>query len=99
VNWVNGKAQEEKAVKRTELLNYCIACFGSVITGGWVDSFLPCHRDELSGTKSVTLEDSRLQVPRVLLEAAIEAIRTLIHDPCAELVFNLDEVGILTFLD
>jgi hypothetical protein len=33
-------------------------------------------------------------VPRVFLEAAIERIRTDVHNSCAELVPNLDENGI-----
>jgi hypothetical protein len=44
----------------------------------------------LSETKS-SLENPRLEVPRVFLEAAIERIRTYIHNVCAELLFNLDE--------
>jgi hypothetical protein len=40
-----------------------------------------------------------LQVPRVFLEAVIEGIRSDGHNACAELVFNLDEIGISEWED
>jgi hypothetical protein len=33
-------------------------------------------------------------VPRIFLEAAIEGVRTHVQNACADLVFNLDEIGI-----
>jgi hypothetical protein len=51
------------------------------------------HRDEPFDSKSVPHEDSRLRVPHISLEAAIESIRTHIQDAFAELVLNLGEVG------
>jgi hypothetical protein len=38
-------------------------------------------------------------VPRVFVEAAIEGIRTYVHNICAYLVFNLDEIGIRDWED
>jgi hypothetical protein len=38
-------------------------------------------------------------VPRVFLEAAIEGIRTHAQNACADLVFNLDEIGISEWED
>jgi hypothetical protein len=49
--------------------------------------------------KTVPQEDSRLQVPRVFPETAIESLRTHIHDTCAELAFKLDEVGMSEWED
>jgi hypothetical protein len=59
---------------------------------GWVDSSLSRHVEEFFDAKSAPHEDTRLQVPWVLLEAAVERIRSHFHNPCAELVFTLDEV-------
>jgi hypothetical protein len=44
--------------------------------------------------KRVPQEGSRPQVPYILLEAAIDGIRSHIHGACAELVVNFVEVGI-----
>jgi hypothetical protein len=93
------KSYNNTAVIRTELLNYCIATFGTAVTREWVDSFLSCHAAELFETKSFPQENQRLEVPRVFLEAAIEGIRTHVQNACADLVFNLDEIGISEWED
>jgi hypothetical protein len=77
-----------------ELLHYCVKRFGRHITRGWVDSFVTRHAAELCETKSVPQENPRLDVPRVFLEAEIEAFREHVHHVWAELVFNFDEIGI-----
>jgi hypothetical protein len=51
VSWITEKAQEHKAVNRTELPNNCIAHFGSAITREWVDSFVSHYHDEVFETK------------------------------------------------
>jgi hypothetical protein len=60
----------------------------------WVDPFLRRHADRLFEAKSVPQENPRLDVPRAFLEAAIDGFRDHIHNACAELVFNLDKIGI-----
>jgi hypothetical protein len=76
------------------LLNECIERFGKSITRGWVNSFLIRHGDELFETKNVPHENLRLEVLRDFLEAAIETFLDHVHNVCAELIFNLDEIGI-----
>jgi hypothetical protein len=44
--------------------------------------------------KSSTQANQRLEVPRGLLEAAVEGMQIHAYNTCAELVFNLDEIGI-----
>jgi hypothetical protein len=94
VKWIAKGAHNNTAITRTELLNYCIATSGTAVTRGWVDSFLFRHGAELFETKSSPQENQRLEVPRVFLEAAIEGIRTHVQNACADLVFNLDKIGI-----
>jgi transposase len=43
VEWIAKKAHNNAAVTRTELLNYCIATYGTAVTRGLVDSFLSWH--------------------------------------------------------
>jgi hypothetical protein len=38
-------------------------------------------------------------VPRAFLEAAIDGFRDRVYNACAELVFNLDEIGISEWKD
>jgi transposase len=51
VEWIAKKAHNNTAVTRTELLNYCIATFGTAVTRGWVNSFLSRPAAELFETK------------------------------------------------
>jgi hypothetical protein len=88
VEWITNKASDNKAVNRMELLHDCVDRLGKHITRGWVDSFLTRHSAELFETKSVPQENPRLDVPRVFLEAVIEAFREPAHHACAELVFQ-----------
>jgi hypothetical protein len=94
VEWLAKKAANNTTVNRTELLNEYIERFGKSITRGWFDSFFIRHADKSFETKSVPQENPRLEMPRDFLEAAIEAFLDYVHNACAELVFNLDEIGI-----
>jgi hypothetical protein len=38
-------------------------------------------------------------VPRAFLEAAIDGFRDHVHNPCLELVFNFDKIGISEWKD
>jgi hypothetical protein len=99
VDWITAKAANNGAVNRTELLHECNKRFGRSITRGWVDSFLTRHAKQLFETKSVPQENPRLEVPRVFLQAGIDRLRDHIHQACAKLVFNLDEIGISEWED
>jgi hypothetical protein len=99
VEWIAKNAHHNAVVTRTESLNYCIATFGTAVTRAWVDSFLFRHAAELFETKSSPQENQRLEVPRVVLEAAIEDIQTHIQNAYADLVFNLNEIGISEWED
>jgi transposase len=99
VEWIAKKAHDNTAITQTELLNYCIATFGTAVTKGWVDSFLSRHAGELFETKRSPQENQRLDVPRVFLKAAIEGIRTHVQNVCVDLVFNLDKIRISEWED
>jgi hypothetical protein len=57
------------------------------------------HAHEIFETKSIPQENPRLEVPRVFLKAAIDEFRDHVHNACAELVFNLDEVNVSEWED
>jgi hypothetical protein len=57
----------------------------------------PRHR--IFEMKNFPQENQRLEVNRVFLGAAIEGIRTHVQNACAELVFNLDKIGISEWED
>lgn len=99
IDWITRKALNHVAVNKTELLHECNERFGRTITRGWVNSFVRRHSDKLFQTKSIPQENPRLQVPRVFLEAALEGFRDHVHGACAELLFNLDEIGISEWED
>jgi hypothetical protein len=99
VEWITKKAHNNTAVTQTELLNYCIATFGAAVTRRWVDSFMSRHAAELFETKSSSQEKRRLEASQVFLEAAIEGVQTHVQNACADLVFNLDQIGISEWED
>jgi hypothetical protein len=94
VEWLGNEAANHRAVNRTELLHECTERFEKSITRGWIDSLITRHARELFETKNVPQENPRLRVPRVFLEAVIDGFRDNVHNACAELVFNLDEIGV-----
>jgi hypothetical protein len=94
IDWITKNSQNHTAVNRTELLRYCGETFGAAVTPGWVDSFLSRHKLELSETISRPQENPRLKIPRSFLDTMIACLSEHRPCPCAELVFNLDEVDI-----
>jgi hypothetical protein len=82
------------AVNKTELLQECNNRVGKEITRGWVDSFVKSQADHLFETESTPQENPRLEVPQIVLEAAVQGLRVYVYNACTELAFNLDEIGI-----
>jgi hypothetical protein len=56
--------------------------------------FLFRHKLELSETISRPQGNPRLEIPRSFLDAMVACLSERLPRSCAELVFNLDEVGI-----
>jgi hypothetical protein len=99
VEWLVNKAANHRVVDRTELLHECAERFGKSITRGWVDSYITHRLQELFETKSIPQENPRPEVPRVFLEAAIDGFRDHVHNTCAELMFNLEEIAVSEWED
>jgi hypothetical protein len=57
----------------------------------------PCTR--AFETKSMAQENPRPEMLRVFFQAAIDGFRDHGHNACAELVFNLGEVGVSKWRD
>jgi hypothetical protein len=57
------------------------------------------HWDELTETKSISQEDTRLEVSRVFLNETICYLREHVQWMKAELIFNLDQVGVSEWQD
>jgi hypothetical protein len=64
-----------------------------------MDSFLLLDEDHLSNRKSTPQERTRLEVPRVFLDETISCLRDFVQGMKADLVFNLDEVGMSDWED
>jgi hypothetical protein len=64
-----------------------------------VDSFVLHYQGDLSETKSTSQEDTRLEVPRAFLNEMICCLTEYVDGMKAELVFNLDEVGMSEWED
>jgi hypothetical protein len=99
INWITKNAQHQTAVNRTERYHYCGESFGAAVTPGWLDSFLFRYKLELSETISRIQENPRLEIARSFLDTMIACLSEHLPGPCAELVSNLDEVGISEWED
>jgi hypothetical protein len=86
-------------VTRKEIKDYCTSQFHVPIAGGWVNSFVLHYSDEIIQTTHSPQEEQRLQVPRLFLERTVQNLNEYIQGCTAELVFNLDEVGISDWED
>jgi hypothetical protein len=64
-----------------------------------MDSFILRYQDDLSETKSTRKEDTRLEVLRAFLDETIRCLREYVHGMKAELVFDLDEMGMSEWED
>jgi hypothetical protein len=80
-------------------MDHCTAEFKIKFTRGWVNSFVLRHLDDVIQTKSAPQEEQRLQVPRVFLKRTVKALHDHVQGCVADLVFNLDEVGISDWED
>jgi hypothetical protein len=99
IDWITKNAQNHTVVNRTELLHYCGETFGTAITPRWVNSFLFRHKLELSETISRPQENPRLEIQRSFLDTMISYRGEHLPGSLAELVFDLDEVGISEWED
>jgi hypothetical protein len=92
--WIQESAETSTPVTKTEIKDYCTREFQVAVTRGWVNSFVLRHAEEIIPTKRSPQDEQRLQVPRVLLARTIQELNEHVKGCIAELVFNLDEVGI-----
>jgi hypothetical protein len=82
-----------QAKTKKQLLQIVRERHGSKFTRGWVNSFIGRHLDALRTCRSLPQEETRLTVPRSQLEEHIATLKVHLMGKCAELVFNLDELG------
>jgi hypothetical protein len=59
-----------------------------------MDSLMKCHGHHLFETESIPQENQRLEVPQVVLEAAIEGLREYSYSVGTELEFDLEGIVI-----
>jgi hypothetical protein len=84
---------DNQAMTRRQLLNLVRERFNPAMTKGWIITFVGTQMDALRPCRSLPQEDVRLMVPRVQLEEYITTVKAHLAGKCAELVFNLDELG------
>jgi hypothetical protein len=94
LDWIQQKEEQSTPVRKTEIKNYCSTKLKVPITRGWVNSFVRRHSDRIFKTKSTPQEQQRLQVSRMFLERTVQDLKEHVQRCMAELMFNLDEIGI-----
>jgi hypothetical protein len=99
LKWIEAQAEKCKIATRTDLRQHCQAKYSVAISRGRIDSFILRHRDELGETKSTPQEDTGLEVPPIFLDETVCCLGEYVHGMKAELVFNLDEVGVSEWED
>jgi hypothetical protein len=99
LEWIETQTEKCEPITRTYIRNYCEAKYSHSVRRGLIDSFILRHRDDLMETKSICQEDSRLEVLPVFLDEIISYSQEYVQGLKAELVFNLDEVGMSEWED
>jgi hypothetical protein len=94
VAWITRKGENNAAVTRRDIRNDCLEVCKIEITRGSVASFISRHSAELIDEKSSPQEAPRLQVVRVFLDQTGRSVHDAVQGRPADLVFNLDEIGI-----
>jgi hypothetical protein len=97
--WIEGNAANSTAVTGADVRAHIQKRYHLAVTRGWVNSFIGRNLDRLCKVKSAPQESTRLEVPRRFLDQTIRCLTELVHGCRAELVFNLDEVGISDWED
>jgi hypothetical protein len=80
-------------------MDCCTSQFKIKSTRGWVNSFVVRPSDEVIQTRNCPQEEERLQIPRVFLERIIQSLHNYIQGCVADLMFNLDDVDIMDYLE
>ena len=87
------KSNNSQGLTQKELLNFINENYHKILTRGWVNYFLLRHSDEVKKARSFPQEDQRMLIPREFLKEHLILLYKVFHGRCAELVFNLDELG------
>jgi hypothetical protein len=80
-------------------MDYCTSQVKINFARGWINSFVLRHSQERIQTKSAPHEEQRVQVPSAFLKRTVQGLNDNGQGCVAELVFNLDEVGISDWED
>jgi hypothetical protein len=99
LEWIEAQAEKSDAVTRTDPYRYYRAKYSVRISRGWLDALILRQQENLAETKSTPQEDMRLEVPRVFLNATVHHLRQYVQGMKAELVFNLDQLGVSQWED
>jgi hypothetical protein len=99
LGWIESKAVNNTAVTGPDIHARITNHYRLSVTRGWVNSFIGRHLDRVGKVKSGPQESQHLEVPRCFLEETIRCLGEFVQIRPAELVFNLDEVGIRDWED
>jgi hypothetical protein len=79
---------------RGEIMDYWTSQSKIKSIRGWANSFVLRHSDVIIQAQSGAQEGQPSQVPGAFLESIVQDLHEYVQGCVAELVFNLDEVGI-----
>jgi hypothetical protein len=99
LDWIQQKAEQSTPVGKREIKDYCSTQWKVPITRGSVTVFVLRHSDQIFKTKSAREELQPLQGPKRFPERSVEKLKEHVQVYVAELVFNLEEVGISDWKD
>jgi hypothetical protein len=88
------QAEKHQSVTRIDLRHGCEAKYSRSISRWRIDSFILRHREDVIGKQNVPYESARVEAPRAFPDETMRCLRKHVQGMKAELVFNLDEVGL-----
>lgn len=91
--------QQGNSMRPKEVFAYTNEQYKLHLTKGWLQTFLIRNSENIERADSYPVDSKRFNVPRIYFTNYFDTMKVHIIGKVAELVFNLDEVGISPWAD
>jgi hypothetical protein len=95
IQWITLNSQKARHMTRSQSLNYATETLKNPLSRGSVNWFLWRHKSDLWETQVQPQEESKFSVPLEFLVLTLDALQAHVHGHFCDLVFDLDEMGML----
>jgi type II secretory pathway component PulJ len=94
LDWAKQNVEQQTSATKGEIRDYCTAPVQIPVTRGWATSFVLRHSGAVIQIESTSQDEQHLRVSRAFLERTIQHLNEHPQGGVADLVVNVDEIGI-----